>query len=419
MSRHEMRLDNPVGNSNLLIPCYSVYEDPLVITGAQGHYVQTQYGDLLDLNSGYWTAILGHKRTEVAEAMSSGYFAHLYGDLHPHAIGLAKDLCRRTGYSRILFTTSGTEATDTAIRIAWQCSLATGHPTKREILTVNRAFHGTCGLSLFTSGFEHRRRWLPLGIQVKTLGLWVTEDKLNSDEVGRNIESSSIHWKKLGSFIFEPVLGVGGIRPLNQNTYRLIATECKQAGALVIADEVTTGMGRTGSFLASETFSPKPDIVCLGKALTNGEFPLAAVLVSEKVWQSIDASSPNYWEKFLFGYTYGGHPAGCLAAMKVLEILDNESLLDKVQEKGMWLEKKLRDMADSSENSLHVRGRGLMWGIELPSRSSAEKVYKLLIKDGVRIGREGRTLIVMPSFTITLTELADALKKLERVIGLS
>lgn len=400
----------------VLIPFYSRYKDPLIVTSANGHYVETQYGDLLDLNSGYWTAILGHKRKETMEFLSRGYFAHLFGEIHPSAIELAENLCNRTGYAKVLFGTSGTEANDTAIRLSWQNSLAYGSDKKKGLLVIDSGFHGTSGVSLFASGFKYRKRWLPLGMSVRCLGLWSTNISINSETARGKLLSEDIEWDRLSAFIFEPILGVGGIRNLNDTVYSLIAEKCKEEQILIIADEVTTGLGRTGTFLASEKLNPKPDIICLGKALTNGEFPLSAVLVSQEVWDRIENSSINERERYLFGSTYGGHPTGCLIAQKVLEIMDSDKLLTKVREKGKWLRKQLQLLQDSCDQIREIRGIGLMWGIELRTRTQAEYVYNALLKQGIRIGVEGRTLTILPPFTTSYEELNEAIKKLERTI---
>jgi len=231
------------------------------------------------------------------------------------------------------------------------------------------------------------------------------------------LQEQAIAWKSLSGFLFEPILGVGGVRTLHPSAYEIIAAKCRQADSLVIADETATGFGRTGVFLASERLEPKPDILCLGKAITNGEFPLSATLLSGRVWNMLENSSDDEREKYLYGSTYAGHPSGCLAALKVIELID-EPLLAGVNKKGQWLEEKLKVLREKHPALVkEVRGCGLMWAIELPTRALSCKACFALLKRGVRVAAQGESLVIMPPFIISYDELEFAVNTISEVLS--
>lgn len=404
-------------NSTHLIPSYDPYmDDSLVITGAEGDFVFTPNGRLLDLNGGaYWTAILGHKDRGVRAAMARGFSADLFGCLHPPAVELAEMLCARTGYARVSFSASGSDAVDTALRIAWQYQRACGHATgeKADIITLKHGFHGTTLATLTTSGFVQRREIFPTASETHVFGPWTVDPSIASLDqacavlANETVERNSL-WSSIGAFLFEPVQGVAGIRPVNPHCYRVIAERCRQHGALIIADEVTTGVGRTGRFLASEAFDPRPDIITLGKALTNGEFPLSATLVTDDVWQRLDAASDNPIEKYLFGSCYAGHPTGCLAAIEVITRLD-DATLTRIRVQGERIGSLLGEWKKKHRIVRGVRGAGLMWGIEFPSFETCDRVSKELITHGIRCGVEGRVLPIFPNCTMDVDRIIGQL----------
>lgn len=392
-------------DSQRLIPSYDPYtDDSLVILGIEGDFLHANYGKVLDLNGGaYWTAILGNGDRGVREAMTRGFSADLFGVMHPPAVELAEMLCARTGYTRVSFSTSGSDAADTAIRMVHQYQRACGHATreKANFITLKHGFHGTTLGTLTTSGFKRRGEILPTASETYVFGSWVVNPSINSVEqahkalASEEVEKNNL-WPSIGAFLFEPVQGVAGIRPVNLHCYRVIAEKCRQYGVLIVADEISTGIGRTGRFLATEAFSPRPDIITLGKALSNGEFALSATLVTAEVWRKLDAVSDNPLEKYLFGSCYAGHPTGCLAAIEVLKRLD-DAILEQIRAKGERIGSLLREFKSKHQVVRDVRGVGLMWGIEFPSFEVCDRISKELIKRGIRCGVEGKVFTIFPS----------------------
>ncbi|TAK04782.1 aminotransferase class III-fold pyridoxal phosphate-dependent enzyme [Patescibacteria group bacterium] len=409
--------------SDHLLPSYeSCNADTPVFVRGHGSEIETTQRSFLDFLCGaYCSAMLGHGDRDVRKAMMRGFSADLIGGLHQPALDLAAELCSRTGYARVSYGTSGSEAADAAIRMVYQCQRTAGYGKdgKSIFVTLKNGFHGTTLATLTTSGFRRRAETLPAPVETRILGPWVTDPAIGSTEQAREalaaeaVEREGL-WPHVGGFLFEPIQGVAGIRSVNPHCYRVIAERCREHGVLIVADEITTGVGRTGRFLASETFEPRPDIVLLGKALTNGEFPLSAVLITEEVWRKLDGMSDDPSEKYLFGSTFAGHPTGCLAALAVLKKLDAKKMA--------WIT-TLGEMTGALLGRLRqyqavraIRGVGLMWGIELRDAHESAAVVAELLRSGIRCSAEGKVLVIFPNLRMN-TELLQLVERLQEILA--
>lgn len=399
-----------------LFPTYApISEDSLSQLGARGNYILTQHGWLLDMNSGCWHVPLGHGRSEVREAMQCSYAADPYFGYHPHMLRLADELCRRTGYDRVLFAVSGSDAMDAALRLAWQCSMSKD-PERRHIVALSGGYSGATAATHAASGYPDRRTFIPVGFDTYCIESWAVSQ--DCSRVRDHLETQAIPWNLVSAFVFEPVQGEAGVRHINPAAYGAITERVHGVGGLIIADEIATGMGRTGTLFATERLSPRPDVLCIGKGLTNGEFPLSAVLMTDDVWRRIEASTRLRGIKYLYGHTHAAHPAGCLAALTVLNIM-NDSLLAEVCAKGEVLGEKLRMVATRHPTKImSVRGSGLFWGLELTARRTLrEQIPARLITRGVRIVIEGYTAMLVPPFTITIEEIVQVCNALDEALS--
>jgi acetylornithine/succinyldiaminopimelate/putrescine aminotransferase len=207
--------------------------------------------------------------------------------------------------------------------------------------------------------------------------------------------------------IVEPIQGEGGVRPLSAATASAIATACRQSGALLIADEVQCGLGRTGQPFYSPVLALRPDLMAIGKALGAG-VPIAAALLSERV---AAAAKPGD-----HGSTYGGNPLACRAALVFLEELVDGGLMSRVADAGVHFERGLRAIAARQSVVTDVRGSGLMWGLEL-DRPAAPVVLAALER-GVLVNRTAERVIrLLPPFVITREEIDEGLQAIEASIG--
>jgi acetylornithine/succinyldiaminopimelate/putrescine aminotransferase/predicted amino acid dehydrogenase len=302
--------------------------------------------EVLDLVGGYGSLLLGHAHPVlVAEAqrlLLSGRPAHAQGSRRDYAARLAGELSRRAqGDYCVVFGNSGAEAVEAAMKHA---ILETG---SRTFIALERAFHGkTLGALQLTANAQHRDPFeLP--------GLIVLRIPPNNVE---QLEAAFAETPDLAGFIFEPILGEGGIRPLEAAFAQRAAQLCAQRGVPLIADECQTGLGRTGTFLATESLGVRPDYVILSKALGGGLAKISALLIRRE----------RYRDEFDLKHTstYADDDFSCALALKTLELVDDSVLL-ACREKGERLLKGLRGLAATFPGVIaEVRGRGLMIALE-------------------------------------------------------
>jgi len=322
----------------------------VVFERAQGDYLYHRRNGkeigVLDLAGGYGSLLLGHHHpTLVAEAqrlLGEGRPIHSQGSRHELAGRLARELSRRAGGDyRVVFANSGAEAVEAAMKHAM---LETG---SRTFITVEKGFHGkTIGAVQLTASQDYRE---PFEIS----GLTVYRVRRNDLT---HLEETFARVSNLAGFVFEPIQGEGGILPLDAAFVQRAAALCAARGAPLIADEIQSGMGRTGRFLACETLGVSPDYVTLSKALGGGIAKISATLIRRS----------RHIDKFdvLHTSTFAEDDYSCAIALKTLELLD-ENALDECRRKAGRLLRGLRQlMASYPDVIVDVRGRGLMIGVE-------------------------------------------------------
>ena len=409
---------------NRLLPQFEPYKG-LEYKSAKGNHIQivdTTSGKeykLLDLNSGYWCCILGHINPEIMKIFESGYYANPFGFSNPHAKEYAEKLLKLTNHSSVVFSTSGSEAADIAIRLAWQ-SNADGNLCKKDkkyIISIERSYHGSTGIGLYVGGYSYDRH-LPLvsentsnhfSIKIPSPAKFKGDIQAFLEKRIRGLE------ERIAGIIFESVMGAAGGIPLPDNYLEAFANLSKKYGILLIADEVATGFGRTGKMFGYEHYGIQPDIICLGKGVTNGDFPFAVTLMNENVRQGIEHSQNKEVGKYTYGHTLSAHPTGCMIALKVLEIIERNGLISEVEQKGEYTMERLAPIKDLKAVRA-IQGKGLFIGVELPSSSLAEIVQKEMMEREIFIKPEGRFIMVVPPYTITRGGIDYFAKNLEEVL---
>ncbi|HTO53013.1 MAG TPA: aspartate aminotransferase family protein [Myxococcota bacterium] len=360
---------------------------PLSIARAEGAWLYTEDGRaILDAAGGAIVANVGHGRREVAEAYAREVERVSYA-VPPFAtesrVRLVERLVSRwlpAGLTRAAFTSGGSEAVDTAIRIARQHHLAAGRPGRWKVIGRELSYHGTTLATLSVGGHTPRRAgfepWLtPLP---KAVACYCWRCPLGKtypscrtacvDEVERAIVAAGPD--TVAAVIAEPIGGAtaGALVPPDDYWPRL-AELCRKHGVLLIADEVMTGFGRTGKKFAVDHWGVTPDILVSGKGLTGGYAPMAGIFASEAVVAPIAAR-----EQLLMFFTYSAHPAACAAADRVLQILEREALVARAAAMGEKLGKRLSRLL-SHANVGDVRGRGLLWAIELVADKATREPF--------------------------------------------
>jgi acetylornithine/N-succinyldiaminopimelate aminotransferase len=373
---------------------------PVVFESGRGCSLFTRDGQrYLDLISGVGVAALGHAHPVLARAIAEQAATLLHTSNlfhHPLQAELAMRLADLSGLSRAFFCNSGAEAVEACLKFARRYWHGRGETGRTEFVALDHSFHGrTMGAVSVTWDSHYRDQFGPLipGVRFVAAG--------DAAAVRAAITKST------AAVIVEPIQGEGGVRPLTRLTADAIAEACRASGALLIADEVQCGLGRTGRAFYSPVLGLQPDLMALGKALGGG-VPIGAALFSEEV---ASAAKPGD-----HGSTYGGNLLACRAALVFLGELVDGGLMQHVAQVGAHLEAGLRALATRQPGVRDVRGAGLMWGIEL-DRPAASVVQAALDRH-LLINRTSDSVVrLLPPYVISAQEIDEALPLLEAAIA--
>jgi len=393
-----MVLDEVVGRETRHI-LQTYRRQPVTFVRGQGVHLWDADGrEYLDLLSGIGVAALGHSHRGLARAIAEQsetliHTSNLF--YHPLQGQLAERLANLSGLPRAFFCNSGTEAVEACLKFARRYWYTKGEP-RAEVIALEESFHGrTFGSLSVTSDEHYRAPFEPLLAGVKFVA--VNEPAALAAAVSRST----------AAIIAEPVQGEGGIRPLTPAFAAAINEACAKTGALFIADEVQSGLGRTGYPFYFAALGLKPHLVSVGKALGGG-VPIGAALVSQEVADTI-----SYGDH---GSTYGGNLLACRAALCVLDELVGGGLLAHIGRIGQHFERRLKAIAAKHSMVKDVRGRGLMWGLELTR--DAAPVVPAGLERGVVVNRTAETVVrLLPPLIITEAEVDEGLARLDAALG--
>jgi adenosylmethionine-8-amino-7-oxononanoate aminotransferase len=416
-----------------------------VIDYGKGVYLYDQTGKrYLDASSGAVTANIGHGVPEIIEAIhrqaQKVSFVYRSQFTSPAAEALAQKIAELAPGSLnwSFFVNSGSEATETAMKIAIQYWQEKGNPTKTKILSRWLSYHGITMGALSLSGHPARRaRFVshledspaihppycyrcPYNRSAPECGY------LCAHELETAINRMGEH--NIAAFIAEPVIGAaGGAIAPPTDYFKIIKEICERYNILFIADEVMTGFGRTGTMLACEHWGIVPDIVALGKGMGAGYAPIAAALVSDHIMEPILSGS----RQIMSGHTLSANPQACAVALAVLEYLEKEQIVSDVESKGLFLKNKLLKLLNQFDFIGDIRGKGLLLGIEFVQdrtkkqpfpRSSqvTSTLVQLAQKNGLLLypagsgldGINGDAVLIAPPLTITKREIDELIRLL-------
>jgi acetylornithine/N-succinyldiaminopimelate aminotransferase len=374
--------------------------NPVTLVRGQGVRLYDAEGrEYIDLLSGIGVAAIGHAHPGLARAIAEQsqtliHTSNLF--FHPLQGQVAERLANLSGLPRAFFCNSGTEAVEACLKFARRYWYTKGEP-RQEFIALDESFHGrTFGSLSVTSDEHYRQPFEPLLPSVKFVR---TNDP---DALAAAVSNST------AAIIAESVLGEGGIRPLTPAFADAIKAACAKTGALFIADEIQSGLGRTGYPFYFQALGLKPHLVSVGKALGGG-VPVGAALVSQEVADTLSFGD--------HGTTYGGNLLACRAAAFVLgEIFDNGGAADNVRRVGPVFERGLRTIAAKHPFVRDVRGAGLMWGLELDRDAGA--VVPAALERGLIVNRTAQTVIrLLPPLVITEAEAQEALGRLDAALA--
>ncbi|MEH6469845.1 MAG: aspartate aminotransferase family protein [Halopseudomonas sp.] len=416
----------------------------IVIVKGDGNRVQDQHGNwLVDGVGGLWNVNVGHNRTEMKQAITQQmdeleYFQTFDGISHPRVHELSDILIELLGQedmARVLYSSGGSDAVETALKIARQYWKAIGEAQRYKFISLKQGYHGVHfgsasvnGNTVFRTNYEPM---LPGCIHIDTPWLyrnpWNCEDPA---ELGRlcakQLEQEILFQgpETIAAFIAEPIQGAGGVIVPPENYWPLVREVCDKYGVLLIADEVVTGFGRSGNLFGSRGWGVAPDIMCLAKGITAGYIPFGATVLNQRIADGIEQCQ-NFSGAVMHGYTYSGHPLGCAAAMAAIKIVLNEDLPNNAAKQGADLLQRLAPLADQFPAIGEVRGKGLMLALDLvtdkktrqpvdPMDGFANRVAAVAMREGVIVRPVGTKIILSPPLTLgqqEVEQIANALKR--------
>jgi predicted acetylornithine/succinylornithine family transaminase len=351
-----------------------------------------------DLLSGIGVAALGHAHPGLArevadQAKTLIHTSNLF--FHPLQGQLAERLASLSGLPRAFFCNSGTEAVEACLKFARRYWYTKGEP-RQEFIALDESFHGRTLGSLSVTSDEHYRQ--PFEPLLPTVRFVPTNDPA---ALLAAVSTST------AAIIAESVIGEGGIKPLTPAFAAAIKEACAKSGALYIADEIQSGLGRTGHPFYFQALGLEPHLVAVGKALGGG-VPVGAALVSQQVADAISFGD--------HGTTYGGNLLACRAALFVVGQIFDGGVGENVKRVGLHFEKRLKAMAAKHKIVKEVRGAGLMWGVELTRDAAA--VVPAGLAQGVIVNRTAETVVrLLPPLIITEAEADEALGRLDAALG--
>jgi 4-aminobutyrate aminotransferase/(S)-3-amino-2-methylpropionate transaminase len=382
-------------------------DPPILWSQARGANVQDVDGNLyVDLTAGFGAAAVGQRHPRVVDAVrrQASRLLHGLADVHAHPlrVELALALCDVVPVDepRVFFATSGAEAVEIALKTAL---LSTGRP---GIVAFEPAYHGlTLGALAVTSRPAFRQPFAAhLHPHVRRLPFGCPPEAVEA----------ALGESRAGCLLVEPVVGREGVRVPPAGWLTSLAAACRKRRALLIADEVLTGFGRTGCWFAVEEEGVRPDLLCCGKALGGG-LPIAAVAGRAPVMMA--------WARpgeALHTSTFLGNPLACAAALASLEVMRRERLPERAVALGRTVERHAQIWKKSHRSVSEVRGKGLLWGIELASARAAGRVVRGALERGVIVvagAAEGRVVEMTPPLTITPPQLEIALNLLGEALA--
>ena len=383
---------------------------PFIFTEGEGVYLKDIDGKkYIDSLSSLWNVNIGHGRQEfgdvIQEQLGKLAFASTFSNWsHEPVIRLAAEVAKWTpgDLNVTFFTSGGSEANDTAFKTVRHYWKINGRPEKKKIISRKKSYHGVAMGSTSATGIP----------EFHTFTTSIAPDFYYVDST---IESLKEIIEKEGAdtiaaFITEPVQGSGGVNLPDEGYFKEVRKICDEHDILLIADEVICGFGRTGTKFGMEQFGIVPDIITMAKGITSGYAALGGMIISERMHKELyEKTEGNFWH----GYTYSGHPVSAAVALKNLEIIENENLLENVRDVGKYMLDSFHWLKERYDNIINVRGIGLLGAITFDRKPDADPLTPVIVQEAITRGLICRsviyggqdTLAFAPPFIITKEQI--------------
>lgn len=414
---------------------------PIVVARGEGVEIEDIDGHrVIDGVGGLWCTNLGHSSQAVKDAITRQleilpYYNTFRSTTNAPTIELSyllREYFAPEGLTRCFLTSGGSDSVETALRLARQFHRVNGEPERTKFFSLMRGYHGTHFGGASVNGNANFRRnyepMLPGCIHLPAPFLYRNEFDLEDGDVlvqaiARRFEQE-IEFQganTVAALIMEPVLGAGGVIVPPASLFPTMRAICDKHGILLISDEVITAYGRVGEACGARLWGVRPDVLTSAKAITNGYFPLGAVMIADRIAQAFEANKDTR-ATISHGYTYSGHPVGAAAAIATLAELERLNVTANAKVQGRALLKGFEALAAKYEIIGNVRGKGLMLAMEFVSdrarktpaaKATVQAFFDAAYAEGLMVRTSGNNIILSPALVISDTESAKILGCIE------
>ncbi len=412
-------------------------KEPRLFVRGEGMYLYAPDGRaLIDASSGLFCVAAGHCRPEIAEAvyrqLKTLDFGGAFLRAHPKAFELASRVVQYTpaGLNRVFFVNSGSEAVDTAMKMALVYHRVRGQSERQIFISRERAYHGVNLGGVALGGMVNNRRafgtGLPTVYHMRHTGLPENRHVKGQPALGAELAEDLQRFcqtyggENIAAVFVEPTAGSSGCVPPPKGYLNRLRQICDQNGILLVFDEVICGWGRMGANFGAQAFGVTPDLMTMAKALTNGAQPMGAVAARQSIYDTITDAGPDTSIEFFHGYTYSAHPASCAAGLATLDIFDKERLIDRARDMSPYFIDAVHSLADLNA-VLDVRSVGMLAAVELHPRgapgSLGHEVQKRLYDSGLHLKNTGESLILAPPLVAERHHIDEIVAKLRSVLS--
>ena len=410
--------------------------EPRMIARAEGMYFYTPEGcAVIDASSGLFCVAAGHCRREIAEAvyrqLQTLDFTAPFLRAQPKAFELAGRIAEHTpaGLNRIFFVNSGSEAVDTAMKIALMFHRVRGQSQRQLFVSRERAYHGVNFGGVALAGMVNNRRAFGPGLagvyHMRHTALPQNKFVRGQPEHGADLADdlqrlcNLYGGENIAACFVEPTAGSFGCLPPPKGYLERLRKTCDDNGILLVFDEVITGWGRMGAAFAAQAFNVTPDLLTMAKAVTNGAQPMGAVAARQDIYDAITEAGPKQGIEFFHGYTYSAHPASCAAGLAMMDILRDEKLIERAAAMSPHFADAMHSLADAP-GVVDVRSIGMMAGIEVAAvggpGAKGHALQKALFDRGLHLKSTGDTLIVAPAFIAEARHIEEITGKIREAL---
>jgi beta-alanine--pyruvate transaminase len=409
----------------------------LLVSAAGMYYVSQAGNRILDATAGLWCSNAGHNRKSITEAIQHQAaemdYAPNFQLGHPLSFAMASRVSEMLpdGMDHVFFANSGSEAVDSALKIALAYHRAKGDAARTRLVGRERGYHGTNFGGISVGGIVNNRKHfgpllpgvdhLPHTLNIEQAGFTRGQPEWGvhlADELERIV---SLHGAEtIAAVIVEPIAGSTGVLIPPKGYLERLREITAKHGILLIFDEVITAFGRLGRGTAAEFFGVTPDLITMAKGITNATVPMGAVGVSNEIYSTV-TNAAGFGIELFHGYTYSGHPLACAAGLATLNLYRDEGLYERASAMASYLEDAVHSLRDAS-HVIDIRNLGLVAGIELRARDGepgrrAMNVFHDCFDNGLLIRVTGDIIALSPPLIIEETQIDFAVDRLRQVLA--